>query len=750
MQLNDKLRIFISTDTQFFMKRYALLSAFAGLLFLVACQPRPELVNAVNPLIGTAYNGHTFPGATVPFGMVSPSPDTGLNDWQHCSGYHRDDASILGFSQTHMSGTGAPDMCDLLILPVCESSDIEVGDNHGSHFLHDSEVARPGYYAVTLDEEGIRCEMTATEHCSFYRFTFPAGGKYKYNGLIFDMLHGNDGGVYEAEVRIAGRRHIEGFRRSYGFISNHTLYFCAEVPDFNIFFPFANGKCITLDPDNPAANQLRVLFDAQDNPMLVRMGVSTVSCEAARANLEAELKGKSFDTVAKEAFRKWEKALSPIQATFATEEEARIFYTALYHTMVVPNLITDVDGSYRGWDKEVHRSAEGDYYTNYSLWDTYRAVHPLYNLICPERNVAFIRSMLARYDQIGMLPINEYGTCETFCMIGYHSVPVIADAILQDLGGYDYEKAWTAMKSIAEDPDRGVWPYKIYGFIPSGLDHSSVSKTLEYAYDDWCMSLVAKKLGKDDEAAYFAARAGNYANVFDPSVGFTRPRMEDGSWKEPFNPLRTAAHDQDFIEGNAWQYTFYIPHARERMVDLYGGPEAFGAKLDEMFATELSADDIVVPDVTGLIGQYAHGNEPCHHVAYLYNDAGQPWKTQEMVARIKREMYKATPDGLCGNDDCGQMSAWYVWSALGFYPVAPCSGVLDIGSPSVCSAVLSLPGGGQFRIRTQTADGGQIGPDDIYIQQMTLNGAPFSGTTLALSDILAGGSLVFTMGPEAK
>ena len=724
------------------------------IVLLAACQPKPKLVDAVNPLIGTAFNGHTFPGATVPFGMVSPSPDTGLNDWQHCAGYHHDDNTLLGFSQTHMSGTGAPDMCDLLILPVNGEPPAK---GHGVSFQHESEVARPGYYAVTLDQQGIRCEMTATEHCSFYRFTFQ--DKQYPQGLLFDMLHGNDGGIYEADVRVIDSHHIEGFRRSYGFISNHVLYFCAELSKpVADWYRRDEGK--TPKPETTDETMTRLFveipFAAEpfdrlpQKPLLVRMGVSTVSCEAARANLDSELKGKSFDAVAKEASRKWEKALSPIQATFATEAEARIFYTALYHTMVVPNLITDVDGGYRGWDKEVHHSPEGALYTNYSLWDTYRAVHPLYNLICPERNVAFIRSMLERYRQIGMLPINEYGTCETFCMIGYHSVPVIADAILQDLGGFDYEEAWAAMKSIAEDPDRGVWPYKIYGYIPTGLDHSSVSKTLEYAYDDWCLSLVARKLGKTEEAEYFEKRAGNYANVFDPSVGFMRARREDGSWKEPFNPLQTAAHDQDFIEGNAWQYTFYVPHDRARMVELYGGPAAFGAKLDEMFATELTANDIVVPDITGLIGQYAHGNEPCHHVAYLYNDALQPWKTQELVARIKKEMYSDALDGLCGNDDCGQMSAWYVWSALGLYPVAPCSGLLDIGSPSVRSATITLPGGGEFRIRTQTADGAQIGSEDIYIQSITLDGEPFSGTTLPLSAIRPGGSLVFTMGTEPK
>ncbi len=735
------------------MKRTALLTTLLLCIFtLNGCRQGPTLAGHVDPMIGTAYNGHVFPGATVPFGMVSPSPDTGLNDWQHCAGYHYDDDFILGFSQTHMSGTGATDMCDLLLMPVCGDPVFDPGTaeqpGYRAHYSHESESARPGYYAVTLDEEAIRCEMTASERCAYYRFSFQ--GQEQCPGLVFDMLHGNDGGIYEADVRCTDSHHIEGFRRSYGFISNHVWYFCAELSEpVVVATGWADGK--TLAPGETAERMTRLHVAVPcEKPLQVRIGVSTVSCEAARANLHAELGGKSFGDIARAAALKWEAALSPIQASFGTEEEARIFYTALYHTMVVPNLITDVDGSYRGWDKEVHRCPEGDYYTNYSLWDTYRAVHPLYNLICPERNVAFVRSMLERYRQIGMLPINEYGTCETFCMIGYHAVPVMADAILQDMGGFDYEEAWAAMKAIAEDPDRGVGFYKQYGYIPTGMEPSSVSKTLEYAYDDWCMAQVARKLGKTEEAAYFDARAGQFANVFDVSVGFTRPRLADGRWKEPFNPLRTAAHDQDFIEGNAWQYTFYIPHDRARMVALYGGPSALAAKLDEMFATELSAEDIVVPDVSGLIGQYAHGNEPCHHVAYLYNDAGQPWKTQEMVARIKKEMYKDAVDGLCGNDDCGQMSAWYVWSALGFYPVCPGSGMFDIGSPSVRSAVLHLPDGKTFTIRTVTASGAETSPEDIYIQSMHLNGEPFSGTVLSLSDILAGGELVFTMGPSPK
>ena len=745
------------------MKRYLIAAAIA-VFAAYSCTSAPDKAASIVPSIGTAYNGHTFPGATVPFGMVSPSPDTGLNDWQHCAGYHGDDTSILGFSQTHMSGTGAPDMCDLLLIPVAGAPCFEPGpaDNpdagYRSRFSHDSEVFRPGYYAVTLDDYGVRCEMTASDRCSFYRFTYPEGGQA---GLLLDMLHGNDGGVITCDVRPDGDRAIKGWRRSRGFIRDHVYYFWAELSEpISAFQGWSDGVSLS---EGELAGQISKLYVclSPGKPLLVRMGVSTVSCEAARANLLAEVAGKPFDKVAEAAHSAWNKAVGCIDASFPTAEQEQIFYTALYHSMVVPNLITDVDGGYRGWDGQVH-SSDKPLYTNYSLWDTYRAVHPLYNIVCPERNVAFINSMLARYDQTGMLPINEYGTCETFCMIGYHAVPVIADAIIQDLPGFDREKAWKAMKSIAEEPDRGasyfnqfnyvpadLAPnlefYKEHGYVPADLEPNSVSKTLEYAFDDWCISKAAEKLGYKEDAEYFAKRAKGYANVYDPETGFTRGRLSDGSWRTPFDPDRTAAHDHDFIEGNAWQYTFYVPHDIDNYVTMNGGPEAFAAKLDTMFTRELSQSDIVIPDVTGLIGQYAHGNEPSHHVAYLYNHVGEPRKTQELVARIKDEMYDATTKGLCGNDDCGQMSAWYVFSALGFYPVAPGSGIFEIGSPSVREASIRLSGGKTFTISTQKEDGSPIDATDIYIREIRLNGQPLEGTQLPLDAIRAGGKLVFVM-----
>ena len=750
-----------------FSRFYASLASILAIAVAVSCTPKAALSDIVDPAIGTAYTGHTYPGAVLPFGMVSPSPDTGLNDWPHCPGYHYDDSSILGFSQTHMSGTGAPDMCDLMLIPVTGEPKFEPGtpgnpdEGYRSRFSHESESSRPGYYAVTLDDYGVRCEMTASERCSFYRFSYPDAAERK--GLIFDMLHGNDGGIRDSDVSCEGDRVVKGWRRSRGFIRDHVYYFWAEFSEpVKSSAAYAGAPGTDADPQVKHNSKLYVEI-AGGKPLLVRMGVSTVSEAAAKANLEAEISGRSFESVSKEAAGKWDEALSAINATFATPDEEKIFYTALYHSMIVPNLITDADGSYRGWDGKIHRNESGDFYTNYSLWDTYRAVHPLFNLICPDRNVAFVNSMLERFDQIGMLPINEYGTCETYCMIGYHSVPVIADAILQDLPGFDYERAWKAMKAIAEgvrekkvpgyvpsDPEPNIEAYTKYGYVPGDIEPNSVSETLEYAYDDWCMSLVAKKLGKDEEAAVYARRALSYENVYDPETGFTRGRLSDGSWRTPFDPDKTSAHDHDFIEGNAWQYTFYVPHDMDKYVEMNGGKEAFAAKLDEMFTKTLEVDNIEVPDVTGLIGQYAHGNEPSHHVAYLYNYAGQPWKTQEMVARIKKEMYGSGPDGLCGNDDCGQMSAWYVFGVLGFYPVAPGSGLYDIGSPSVCKAEISLPGGKKFTVSTKNTDGGTISSSDVYIQSATLNGKPFEKNVISLEEILAGGGIEFTMGPEPK
>lgn len=713
------------------MKQIRIISIIAvgALAFMTACSAVSN--KNVCPMIGTDFTGHTFPGAILPFGMVSASPDTGTKDWTHCSGYHYDDSSIEGFSQTHLSGTGATDMCDLLLMPVTGKPIFEVGtpedpdSGYRSRFSHESEEARAGYYAVTLNDYNIRAEVTVTERCPFYRFEFPKG---EQSGIIFDMTHGNDSETYKSNIECIGDNAVSGYRRSRGFIHDHVYYFYAEFSE-----PI-------IDSDRKGESKLYVRFEPGDD-VLVRMGVSTVSVEGAKVNLRAEIPHWNFEKTLRSAEAKWADALSKINAEFANEDEKTIFYTALYHSLIAPNLITDVDGKYRGWDGEVHESKYGDLYTNYSLWDTYRAVHPLYNIIEPERNVDFINSMLERYCQIGSLPINEYGTCETYCMIGYHAVSVIADAILQELEGFDYELAFEAMCSIAEDPARGVGYYKDMGYIPSEKENNSVSKVLEYAYDDWCIAEAAKKLGKHEAAEYYYKRSLNYRNVYDSEAGFVRGRMEDGSWREPFNPVKTSGlgHD-DFTEGSAWQYTFYVPHDLTNYIAMNGGDEAFDAKLDECFTTELSEEFNDVPDITGLIGQYAHGNEPSHNTAYLYNFIGKPWKTQEMIARIKREMYSSAPDGLCGNDDCGQMSSWYIFSALGFYPVNPGSGVFVIGTPSVKKAEIVLPGG-----RTLNISAPEYSQDNIYVKGVMLNGKPYTKSYITSDQINGGAEIEFIM-----
>ncbi|MBR5384689.1 MAG: GH92 family glycosyl hydrolase [Bacteroidales bacterium] len=709
-----------------------------------ACTDRSQesLSDYALPIVGTAFTGHTFPAAIRPFGMVSPGPDTGLGDWTHCSGYHYDDNSILGFSQTHMSGTGCPDMCDLMLIPVTGGPKWEPGtagdpeSGYRSRFSHENETASPGFYSVLLDDYGIRCEVTTTDRCPFYRFSYPQGANA---GLLFDMTHGNDHATIAGEVRCDGDKAVQGFRHSRGFINDHVQYFYAE------FSEAMTGSESSGEGEGQAGTKLYVSFP-EGKTILVKVGVSTVSEEAAKANLQAEIPDWDFDKVRADAKRVWDDALSMIQAKFGSEEEKQVFYTALYHSLIVPNLITDVDGGYRGWDKQEHKSPCGKLFTNYSLWDTYRALHPLLDLIAPERNVAFVNSMLERYKQIGSVPINEYGTCETYCMIGYHALPVISEAILLDLEGFDKELAFEAMKAITEDRDRGVGYYIDYGYIPCDLEKESVSQTLEYAFDDWCLAQAARKLGKDKEAETYLKRASCWRNLYDPSTGFMRGKMADGSWRTPFNPdfmTHEFMNIADYTEGNAWQYTFYVPHEIEEYVALAGGKEAFAAKLDEFFTRPVKAEDNTVGDVTGLIGQYAQGNEPSHQAAYMFNYVGKPYRTQELVSRIKNELFSSAPDGLCGNDDCGQMSTWYIFSALGFYPVAPCSGELVIGSPSVKEAVLTLGNGKTFTVLAPEAS-----RENCYIQEAKLNGKAIDKPVISVEDVLSGGTLEFTMGPD--
>lgn len=719
---------------------------FAAIIFS-CCTNAPDYTSYVDPFIGTAATGHTYPGAIVPFGMVSAGPDTKIEGWANCSGYHYDDSSIMGFSQTHLSGTGAADMGDIMLMPItgepiCKAGSIDNPDEgYRSRFSHDSELASPGYYSVFLDDYKTAVEITATEHCGFYRICFPENVQ---TGLLLDLEHGIGDRMTDCLINIVDDRTISGYRKSSGFVNNHIYYFYAEFSEpFVDTVLYKDDKALTESESKDKASKLYVRLNG-GNQVLVKIALSTVSEEGAQMNLKKEIAKWDFDATVKLADKKWNDYLASIAIDTETEDQKTIFYTAMYHSLIAPNLICDVDGKFRGWDKEVHQNTTGNLYTNYSLWDTYRAVHPFMNLFYTDKNVAFINSMLERYNQIGQLPINEYGTCETYCMIGYHAIPVIAEAIIQGVDGFDYETAFRAMKDIAMDDARGVGLMKKYGFIPSELENNSVSKVLEYAYDDWCIAQVAKKLGYSDDYEYYIGRAANYKNHFDEETGFMRGRHQDGSWVTPFDPRAVSVLGQgDFTEGNSWQYSFYVPQDMTTYIEMMGGDDIFDAKLDTLFTTAPGVDNVHAVDVTGLIGQYAHGNEPSHHNAYLYNFAGKPWKTQHFVNRIKNELYSINRDGLCGNDDCGQMSCWYIFSSLGFYPVTPGTGYYVIGSPSLQYAKLNLPSGKIFEIKAP-----EVSAEKIYIQAVRLNGKDYDKSFIAIEDIMNGGVLEFDMGAE--
>lgn len=725
------------------------------LLILFSCSISREKINQgiesktdfVNPFIGTATVGHTYPAATLPFGMVQVGPDTGNKGWDWCSGYHSQDSSIIGFSHTHLSGTGASDMGDILLMPVVSEPVFDAGhkenpeSGYRSRFSHSSETARPGYYSVKLDDYNVLAEMTASCRVGFHRYTFPESNR---SGFIIDLEHGMEDVTLESSVKVVGNQTITGYRHSSGFIKDQHVYFCARFSKpFEVLTSYIDGEKGEERAFSGKVCKIFLRFKTDsDEKVLVKVGLSATGEEGAMKNLEKEIPGWNFDETLQEADDTWNEYLSKIDVETINDDQKTIFYTALYHCLVSPNLVTDVDGSYRGWDGEMHKSSSGELYTNFSLWDTYRAIHPLYVLLYPDKNLPFINSMLQRYKEIGQLPINEYGQNETYCMIGYHSIPVISEAILKEMKGFSYELAYKAMKESAMDDNRGVGYLKKYSYIPSELESNSVSKVLEYAYDDWCIARVARKLWKMDDYTYFIDRATFYKNQFDPSTGFMRGRHADGSWVTPFDPKSVSILNQgDFTEGNSWQYTFYVPQDANTLIDLMGGDKKFCTKLDTLFNTDPSIDNERAWDVTGLIGQYAHGNEPSHHIAYLYNYAGEPWKTQEVVHRIKAELYSSDRDGLCGNDDCGQMSAWYVFSTLGFYPVTPGMDYYVIGSPSVKSAKLHLPNGKEFIIKTEN-----VSDSNYYIQSAMLNGQNYSKSFLRHEDILKGALLEVNMG----
>jgi predicted alpha-1,2-mannosidase len=713
--------------------------------FVTPVSAQTKLIKYVNPMIGTNGHGHTYPGATLPFGMVQLSPDTDIKDWDWCSGYHYSDNSIMGFSHTHLSGTGCADYGDILFMPVTGELKMEPGDKkipgsgYRSRFEHKNEYASPGYYSVVLDDYKIKVELTATTRAGFHKYTFPESEQSR---IILDLDHGIQTQTIDAQINILDNKTIEGYKRSTGWAKDHCVYFVAEFSKpFKSFGIFEDGKNQGNAKTSRGKN-IKAYFDystSMNEAILVKVGISFVSIEGARKNLKTEIPGWDFNLVKKHAESEWEKELSKITVQDKSQKNKNIFYTALYHALITPNTFSDVDGNYTGMDGKIHSVKNSDMYTVFSLWDTFRAEHPLFTIIDPRRDNDMVKSLIAKYEESGLLPVWELASNETGTMIGYHSIPVIVDAYFKGIRDFDVEKAFEAMKKSAMQNNNGLEYYKEMGYIPADLENESVSKTLEYAYDDWCIAKMAKALGKNKDYDYFIDRAKFYINLFDPSTSLMRAK-KNGKWIKPFDPYSISGN---YTEANAWQYSFFVPQDINNLINLMKGDDNFISALDTLFSTNPELKGRYQPDVTGLIGQYAHGNEPSHHMAYLYNYAGAPWKTQEKVNEILAKLYTEKTDGLCGNDDCGQMSAWYVLSSAGFYPVCPGSDEYVIGTPHFEKLTIKLDNGKKFIIETKN-----LTENNFYIQSAKLNGKDYPFSYIKHSTILDGGMLIFEMGSK--
>ena len=720
-----------------------------------------------NPMIGTGGAGHTFPGATVPFGMIQLSPDTAMPDFKHAyawaAGYQYGDHSILGFSETHFSGSGHSDLGDVLLMPGTDKVQWDAGDpdkpgsGYRSEFSHKTEVAQPGYYAVTLATPGVRVELTASQRVGWHRYTFP---KDQNAHVLLDLrpsIYDYPGKVLWSRLRVRADGTVTGYRETRGWAPGRQLYFAIrfsqpmtahELVNRETDVPYKGFAGPAADPagnDAIAGKQLEGAFEFGKlaKPLLVKVAISTVSADNAIANLDADGKGWDFDARRAEAKQAWAKALSAIDVDAPPDVE-KSFYTSLYHVLIAPNLAMDVNGQYRGPDHAVHRAKDFTFYSSWSLWDVYRAEMPLMAFIQPpQRMNDFVNSLIVaqQASPFGILPVWAYQGLETWCMIGYHAVPVIANAYMQGFRGFDADAALKAMVASATYAPYGdLADYMKLGYVPSDKEPESVSKTLEYAFDDWSLARMAEAMGRKDIAAKFFKRAQNWRNVFNPKTGFAQPRLASGEFEEPFSPAK-AGMGSGFTEGNSWQYSWYEPQDIGGLIRELGGDDGLVKKLDDVFDAKIDPKAFAgLEDVTGLIGWYAHGNEPSHHIAYLYDYAGAPWKTQERLAEIMRTQYAPTPTGLAGNDDLGQMSAWYIFTALGFYPVAPASNQYVIGRPFVRRAVMHLPNGKTFTI---TTDG--LGKDHPYVGSVELNGKPLTRDYLTYVEIANGGTLHFTM-----
>lgn len=725
-----------------------LLSVCAFSLTLATLQAG-EITKYVNPFIGTGtidggLSGNNYPGATSPFGMIQLSPDTSeAPNWGDASGYDYNRSTILGFSHTCLSGTGASDLIDVTLMPTSSG-------RTSSTFTHDEEKASPGYYQVMLKDENINVELTTTQRNGIHRYQYPAG---KDAEVILDMDHSADKGswgrrIINAQIRILNDHAVEGYRIITGWAKLRKIYFYMEFSSPILTSTLRDGGRVHENTAVVNGTNLHGCFrfgKLNGKPLTCKVALSSVSMENARQNMEQEAPHWDFDRYMAAADADWEKQLGKIEIK-GTEVQKEIFYTALYHTMIQPNIMSDVNGEYMAADYTARKVGDNEtHYTTFSLWDTFRASHPLYTLLEPERVTDFVKSMIRQYEYYGYLPIWQLWGQDNYCMIGNHSIPVITDAILKGIPGIDVEKAYEAVynSSVTSHPNSPFEVWEKYGFMPENIQTQSVSITLEQAFDDWCVAQLAEKLNKDADYERFHKRSEYYRNLFHPKTKFFQSKNDKGEWIEPFDPYQYGGNGgHPFTEGNAWQYFWYVPHNIQALMELTGGTKAFEQKLDTFFTSNYKSEQMN-HNASGFVGQYAHGNEPSHHVAYLYNFAGQPWKTQKYVSHILNTLYNNTSSGYAGNDDCGQMSAWYVFSAMGFYPVNPADGRYIIGSPLLDECTLKLAGNKDFHIRTIRKS-----PEDIYIQSVTLNGKKHKDFFITHQDIMNGGTMVFKMGKK--
>lgn len=738
-------------------KAYLLKMTFVACIGLATgCNTKPagssenvlSLTQFVDPKIGSGGHGHVFVGANVPFGFVQLGPTSVPQEWDWTSGYHVSDSTVIGFPHLHLSGTGIGDLHDITVMPVTGEVVYARGVTDDpqsglwSYSDRSREQVRPGYYATHLTRYDIDVELTATKRVGFHRYTFPES---EASGIVFDLQNG--GGwdrATEASVRVIDDRTICGYRYSRGWANDQRVYFHAEFSrPFKAFRLIADGQ-----PVQGASATASVLYGRADfetepgDTILLKVALSPTSAEAAHRNLAAELPDWDFRKTVKAADEAWNRELAKIDITTRSESDRRVFYTALYHTMIAPSVFCDVDSTYYGADKQIHPGEGFVNYTTFSLWDTYRGAHPLMTIIHPEKMADIINTMLHIHEQQGKLPVWHLMGCETNCMTGNPGIPVVADALIKGFGGFDREAAYEALKQSAMRDERGMKYRKQYGYLPCDKMKESVAFDLEYALADWCVAEAAKVMGKKEDEAYFRKRSQSYRQLFDPTTGFLRGRNSAGEFREPFNPFHSIHREDDYCEGNAWQYTWLVPHDVEGLIGCFGSRERFLNKLDSLFILTGDAGEMASPDISGLIGQYAHGNEPGHHTCYLYTLAGVPEKTADRIRYILRHLYSDRIDGICGNEDVGQMSAWYILSALGFYPVEPAGGRYVFGSPLFDKAVLQVSGG------TFTITARNNSEQNRYIQSVRLNGKPYRQPWINHADITAGGTLELTMGAK--